>query len=965
VNSPTDLPRFENDLRQRVRGGVMMDRVSRGIYATDASNYQIMPVAVCTPLDADDVAAALDVAREHGVTILPRGGGTSLAGQTVGASLVLDFSKHMNRILELNVEEHWARVEPGLVRDEFNAQLASHGLHFAPDPATANRANVGGMVGNNTSGMRSIIYGKTIDHVLEAVVLLADGTRIHLRELDPEAYAERATGDGREAEILAGARRIIEANHDEIEQRFPKVMRRVGGYPLDEFIHADNWNLAKLIVGSEGTLAATLEVKVRLEPLPKHIAVSVVQFGNLIETIRAVKPILDYGPSAVEIIDRETIELARKNLASRPLCTFIEGDPAAVLIVEFFGDTEDEARGKAERMIQGLRAEGLGYAWPLWTDPRQISNVWGVRKSGLGLMLGMKGDRKPTPFIEDACIPVEDLPEYIDKVLQICRRLETKVAMYAHASVGVIHVRPILDLRREGDIERMKTIAEETFGLVQHYKGSWSSEHGDGLVRSPWMERFYGPRIYQAFREIKQLFDPDWRMNPGKIIDSPPMDQALRFGTTYRTPDFPTVYHFREDGGFASAVHMCSGVGACRKTLGGTMCPSYMVTRDEEHTTRGRANALRLAMSGQFGPGGLTDPRLYDAFDLCLSCKGCKAECPSNVDLAKLRGEFLRIYREKQGVKMRDRMVLRSPAMAARLSGRAAPLINALMSSAAARRLLDATVGLDRRRRPPRYAAQSFSRWSEQRKESDNGDGRRVVLFVDTYTNYHEPHIGKAATELLESCGYHVIMALVGCCQRPAISHGFLREAKAAGEVTMRTLDSYVGQGLPIVALEPSCASALTDDLPDLLDDADLGRRVAENVMMIDVFLDREVQAGRLDGAFDSTSRSVLIHGHCHQKALYGTDAMKRLLGRIEGLEVSEVDSGCCGMAGSFGYEKEHYDLSRKMAERRLIPAVRERAPGTTVVACGFSCRHQIADFAGVKALHWVEALRGASGGAE
>ncbi len=940
---------FQHELRHRIRGDVLFDDVTRGIYATDASNYQILPVAVVVPAGEEDVRAAVEVAGRHGVPILPRGGGTSLAGQTVGDAMVLDFSKHMNALLELDVEGRWARVQPGLVRDELNAMVAAHGLHFAPDPATASRANVGGMIGNNSSGTKSILFGKTIDHVLALKVLLADGEVVELGEGEP--VGERA------GEIRAGLERIVDAHRAEIAERFPKVMRRVGGYPLDEFL-GESFNPARILVGSEGTLGIILEATIRLEPLPAHTCVCVVHFAEILEAIRAVEHILPHAPSAVEILDRTVLEQARGNLDIARLASFLEGEPEAVLIVEFYGDTEDDVAGRARAMSADLQGRGLGFAYPLFFDPADQVRVWELRKNGLGLMLGMKGDRKPIPFIEDAAIPIAVLPEYVDKVLGICRELDVEVAMYAHASVGVIHLRPILDLKRRGDIERMKQIAERTFELVMHYRGAWSGEHGDGLVRSPFNERFFGPKIYQAFRDVKRLFDPRGLMNPGKIVEAPPMAENLRYGESYRADAADSLFRYREDGGFAAAVEMCGGVGQCRKTLGGTMCPSYMATRDEEHSTRGRANALRLAMSGQLGDG-LTDGRLLEVLDLCLSCKACKAECPSNVDMAKLKSEVLQKHYDHHGMSLRDRMIRGSAAVASRLSGRLAPLWNAVQGSGSFRSLLQAWAGIHRDRILPSYAREPFDRWLARRSQQPAGEaGKAVVLFADTYLRYHQPEVGVAAVELLESCGYSVEVALAGCCQRPRISHGFLRQARRDGEATLRRLDEHLRRGTPVVVCEPSCASALTDDLPDLIRDDELGRRAADGIRMIDVFLDAEVEAGRLDAPLESAAGKVLLHGHCHQKALYGTAAMKRLLGRVPGLDVAEVDSGCCGMAGAFGYEREHYEVSREIGEDRLFPAIRALGDDTRVVACGFSCRHQIEHFTGRKAVHWVETLR-------
>ncbi len=958
-----DRKSLERDLRARVRGEVHFDEVSLGIYSTDASIYQIKPVAVVTPIDEEDVKAAVLTAVEHHVSILPRGGGTSLAGQTVGASLIIDFSRHMTKILEINVEEGWARVQPGVVRDELNAEIAKHGLLFAPDPATASRANIGGMVGNNSSGTKSIIWGKTVDHVLETKLLLSNGDVVSFQDETKEEWDVNEQGDSRSAQIHRDFKKLIQTNREEIENRYPKVMRRVMGYNLDEFTQADNWNLGKLFCGSEGTLAVLLEARINLVPAPKAAVVCLGHFNDVLEAVRAVEPILKHNPSAVEILDKVVLDLARENLSIRRLMDVVEDDPAAVLIVEFFGDTLEEAKEKAEDMVRDISGQGFGYSFPIMTTPHDQTKVWDIRKNGLGIMLGIKGDRKPIPFIEDAAIPIPHLPEYIDRILKFCKSIDTPVAMYAHASVGVIHVRPILDLRYQEDIDRLETISEEAFKYTVEYGGSWCGEHGDGYIRSPYIERFYGPKIYEAFKQVKVMFDPEGLMNPGKIIDSPPIVHDFRYGTDYQVESFETEYKFRnEDGGFPAAVEMCTGVGACRKSNVGTMCPSYMATRDEQHSTRGRANALRLAMTGQLGADGLTHESVHEVLDLCLSCKACKSECPSNVDMAKLKGEILQKYHDRHGFTLQDKLIGGSSDTARRIAGWKAGIVNSIQSTWVFQKLLEWMAGFDRRRPLPEYASETLSTWFAKRPFKDESKQGKVALFVDTYINYHETKVGKAAVELLESFGYEVVLADVGCCQRPKISHGMLREAKSEGEKTLHKLDDLIRQGMKVVVCEPSCASALVDDLPDLIDDAALADRIQGNVTMIDLFLLEETDSGRLDIELTTDAKKILIHGHCHQKALFGTDAMKNLLGRIPGIEVDEIPSGCCGMAGSFGYEKRHYDLSKTISEDRLMPAIRAKDPDTTVVACGFSCRHQIADFGETDAVHWVEVLRGKNG---
>ena len=943
------------ELASLIKGDVLKDAYSLGLYATDASIYQITPIAIVLPKDDADVRKAISWARKNKVSILPRGGGTSLAGQTVGSSIVLDFSKYMNETLEINQKEAWVRVQPGKVRDVLNEELAPLGLHFPVDPATSSRANVGGMVGNNSSGTKSIIYGKTVDHVLEAKVLLSDGTLMHLHNKTPEELTTVANQTDREGEIYNSFKKIIKNNKNLIETKFPKVMRRVGGYNLDEFIHTDHWNLCKLITGSEGTLATTLELKLNLAPLPKFKSVCVVHFDALLDAVGAITPILEFKPSAVEILDKIVVDLSRENLTTRRHCHFISGNPEAILIVEFYGDSLKDVMDRPMAMVKDLQEKGLGYAFPLFPQGEEYEDVWVVRKKGLGLMLGIKGKKKPLAFIEDAGIPTKYLKDYIDRTLQICKKHNTEVAMYAHVSVGVIHVRPILDLRQEVDVKRLERIAEDTFNLVMEYGGSWSGEHGDGLVRSPFNERFFGKELYQAFIQIKKLFDPENLMNPGKIISNQSISENLRYGAEYKDKPVDTEFLYKSEQSFQESVHMCTGVGECRKLLGGTMCPSFKATRDEEHSTRGRANSLRMAMSGQLDEEGLTSARLQETLSLCLSCKACKSECPSNVDMAKMKSEVQQLYFDKHGPSIRDKMIRDAPKVARRFAGTLSSTINKIQSTTAFKSGLERIAGFDKRRTLPGYTKEPFYKWFHKNEINLLKANKKVVLFADTYLNYHEPEIGKDAVKLLNDCGYEVIMANVGCCQRPKISHGFLREAKEAGQVTIQELVKYIDQGMKVVVCEPSCASALNDDFPDLLPDEELAKKLKENILMIDVFLNHEMTKGTLNIKLKAKEGKLHVHGHCHQKALYGTQAMKHTLGKTE--EFNEIPSGCCGMAGSFGYEKEHYELSKKIGEEILFPSVRKLPENASVAACGFSCRHQIDHFTGVKAKHWVSCV--------
>lgn len=946
-----------DSLKNSIKGDVLVDDYSLGMYATDASIYQIKPIVIVLPKDAEDVKSAIAFANGHKISMLPRGAGTSLAGQAVGESMILDFSKYMNALLEINESEKWVRVQPGMVRDDLNAELKSYGLQFAPDPATGSRANVGGMVGNNSSGTKSILYGKTVDHVLEASVLLADGSELRLKNCTSGEYMEKASQADREGEIYAAFKGLIDKHSEAITKRFPKVMRRVGGYNLDEFVHTDQWNLSKLVCGSEGTLATTLELKLNLVDLPKHRSVCVVHFAEVLQAISAVESMFPYTPSAIEILDKTVVDLSRENLTTKQHCHFIEGNPAAILIVEFYGDSAEDVMDRPKRMIAELKGNNVGYAYPLYPEGQAFEDVWVIRKKGLGLMLGMKGNKKPLAFIEDAGIPSKHLPEYIDKVLKICKKHGTEAAMYAHASVGVIHVRPILDLRLAEDIERLKAIANDTFELVMKFKGSWSGEHGDGLVRSAFNKRFFGETLYGAFLEIKKLFDPDNLMNPGKIVEAQTIEHNLRYGTAYLDQPVKTEYLYKTEEGFESSVHMCTGVGECRKLRGGTMCPSFKATRDEEHSTRGRANALRMAMSNQFGKEGLSSKRLHEVMDLCLSCKACKSECPSNVDMSKMKSDTLQMYYDEHGITFRDRLIRNSAKAAANISGWKAGMVNTVQKSPLFRSILERVTNIDKRRTLPYFAGQPFYKWFAKHAHKTNQGDKKVVLFADTYLNYHEPQVGISALELLNSCGYEVILANVGCCQRPKISHGFLRDSKRDGTKTVLGLKPFLDKGLKVVVCEPSCASALNDDLPDLIGDQEVAEQLKKGVMMIDVFLANEFENNRLDVHFETISEAVAIHGHCHQKALYGTNAMKALLKDSDN-EVQEIPSGCCGMAGSFGYEKEHYALSQKIGDEILFPEVERLQLNHQIVACGFSCRHQIQHFTSAKPKHFVEAIR-------
>ncbi len=944
---------LEHELRKVVTGDVRFDPASRLLYSTDASMYQVEPVGVVIPRRREDVHAVVEVAARHRVALLPRGGGTSLTGQTVNHALVVDFSPHLNRVLEVNREERWARVEPGLVQDELNHHVRPLGLLFGPDTSTSNRATLGGMIGNNSGGAHSIAYGLTVEHVLEVTALLADGSTVVFKELTPEEARRKAEAPGLEGRIYREVARIRERYGDEIRRRYPAWWRRVAGYNLDELVKDRPLNLARLVVGSEGTLATVVEARVRLVRRPPATALDVIHFRDLQEAMECSQSILETGPYAVELTDRMILDLARGNIEQSKRMGFVQGDPAAILMVEYAGESEAEVRGKVEALEARRRREGFGYAAHLAFDPAEQQSIWKLRKAGLGLLLGMKGDRKPIAFVEDTAVDPRHLPKFLPRFREILARHGAEGACYGHCSVGCLHIRPVINLKTARGLEQVRAIADEVTALVLEFGGTISSEHGDGRARSPWLERMYGPVLMQAFRELKAAFDPDNRMNPGNIVDSPGLTEHLRYGPQYVTWEPRTVLDFSSQGGFAAAVEMCNGVGVCRKKLEGTMCPSYMATRDEEHSTRGRANALRAVLSGRLPASEFTGRRLHEIMDLCLECKGCKAECPANVDMAKLKYEFLHHYHQANGLPLRSRLfgrIARLDALGARMPG----LVNRVSGLAASRWLMDRLLGVDRRRPLPRLASETFTDWFARRPVPAAAPRGEVVLFHDTFTTYHVPEIGRAAVELLEAAGYRVLLADRKCCGRPLISKGMLEEARAHAAWNVERLAPHAARGVPVVGLEPSCLLTLRDESVDLLR-TDEARAVAGASFLLEEFLLRERERG-LELPFRAAGRRVLLHGHCHQKALVGTAPTVAVL-RWAGFEVSEVDSGCCGMAGSFGFEREHYDMSVWLGNRRLAPAVKAASPDTEVVAPGISCRQQIDHLTGRRARHPAEIL--------
>jgi Fe-S oxidoreductase/FAD/FMN-containing dehydrogenase len=810
------------------------------------------------------------------------------------------------------------------------------------------------MIGNNSAGAHSLTYGKTLDHVLELTVLLADGSEVVLQDCSAEAAEGKSRMDSAEGRIYRAVLGLAREHRGKIEARYPKIMRRVSGYNLDEFIKPQPFNLSRLLVGSEGTLACVVEAKLRLVSKPKWTALDVIHFHDDLEALEASNAILETAPYALESTDKMILDLARGNIVQSRRLGFVQGDPNSLLMVEYAGDTQEAVKEQVGRLEELRKVRAIGYAATQAFTADEVKAIWGVRKAGLGLLLGTKGDKKPIAFVEDTAVEPRKLPEFIKRFRDVITRHNAVAGYYGHCSVGCMHIRPLINLKQQSEVAKMVSIANEISDLVLEFNGAMSGEHGDGLARSHFNEKLFGPALYQAFRQVKRAFDPNNLMNPGKIVDAPAMTESLRISPAYLTWQPSATLDFSGQGGFARAVEMCSGMGECRKKLEGTMCPSYMGTLDEEHSTRGRANALRAVLSGKVPKEEFTGQRLYDVMDLCLECKACKAECPSNVDMAKLKFEFLDHYHRANGLPLRNRIFGRIETLN-RLGSRLAPLSNWVASSTSVRWLMEWLAGVDRRRPLPGFASQTFEHWFYNHSSRGDPSKGGVVLFHDTFNNFNSPNVAIAATSLLESAGYHVLLVEKKCCGRPMISKGMLREAKENASWNVAGLAVFTEKGIPVVGLEPSCLLTLRDEYPEFLRTA-AAKQVAESSFLLEEFLVRQRDAGDLTLSFTASGRKALLHGHCHQKALVGTGATVTAL-KWAGFEVAETDAGCCGMAGSFGFEKEHYALSLAIGNRRLAPAVKSVGGEVEIVASGISCRQQIEHLTGRKAKHPAEVL--------
>ena len=998
-------PPGDNELARRLRGAVqgevLFDRASRGRYSTDASIYQIEPIGVLVPRSHEDVRAAVDVCRQLGVPLLPRGGGSSQCGQTVGAALVIDHSKFLNGVVAFDRDAMTVTVEPGIVLDALNAWLKPHGVWFPVDVSTSAQATIGGMAGNNSCGSRSIFYGNMVHNVVAADALLADGTEVWL---GPDSRMSGAPP--RLQALMDGLRGIADRERDEIELQVPKVMRRVGGYNLDVFHpqserpYTDDGsvNWSHLLVGAEGTLAWTRTLTLKLAPLPKHKALGVVSFPTLYRAMELTRHIVKLGPAAVELVDRTMIELARSNPAFRPVIdAALVGEPDAILLVEFVGEDAEVPRRRLEDLVALMGDLGLPGQVVRMPDAGPQKALWDVRKAGLNIMMSMKGDGKPVSFIEDCAVPLEHLAEYTERLTQVFEKHGTRGTWYAHASVGTLHVRPILDMRRDGP-QKMRAIAEEAATMVRQYKGAYSGEHGDGLVRTEWVAWQFGARLTRAFEDVKALFDPAGLMNPGKIVHGTKMDDSSLFRyppgysplkldtaldwSAWDVQANPVTEQVSTPGtggdpahGFAKAVEMCNNNGHCRKFDAGTMCPSFRVTRDEEHSTRGRANTLRLAVSGQLGTD-FANEAVREALALCVSCKGCKRDCPTGVDMAKMKIEFAYHWQKKHGLTLKDRLVATMPKWAP-WAARFPFVANLRDALPGAARLSERIAGLSAQRTLPQWRGDTFL--SSQASQAAAADAPDVVLLVDTFNNYHEPENAHAALRVLQAAGYRVAVARAAagdaerdrplCCGRTYLGAGLVDEAKREARRMVDALAPHVAAGATVVGLEPSCLLSLRDEFL-VMGLGDAAQRLSAHALMIEEFLAREAKAGRLRLPLKALAQKrVLVHGHCHQKAFDAMSPVVAVLKLIPDLQVEVIESSCCGMAGSFGYEAGHYDVSMKMAEQSLLPAVRKAGADTLIVADGTSCRHQIAD--GTRntgrreALHVVRVLARALAAAE
>jgi len=950
------------------------DKTMRTLYATDASAYREMPLAIAVPKTVEDIKKLIQFARNEKVSLIPRTAGTSLAGQVVGNGIIVDVSKYFTKILELNTEEGWVRVEPGVVRDELNMFLKPHGLFFGPETSTANRAMIGGMVGNNSCGSNSVVYRSTREHLLEVRALLSDGSEAEFNALDIDQFHKKCEEENLEGNIYKTIRSLLSSyeNQVEIRKEFPKksVERRNTGYAVDALLDSapftvggNDFNFCKLIAGSEGTLAFLTEIKLNVVPLPpKETGLLCVHFNTIDEALQANVIALKYKPSASELIDHYILECTKDNIEQRKNRFFVQGDPGAILVIEFSKTNRAEITGDADRLQNDLRNAGLGYHYPLLFGD-DTKKIWSLRKAGLGLLGNMPGDDKAVPVIEDTAVDVYDLPAYIRDFNDILKKHGLYSVHYAHAGSGELHLRPIINLKTNEGNQLFRTIAEEIAALVKKYNGSLSGEHGDGRLRGEFIKQMVGERNYELFRTIKRTWDPENIFNPNKIVDTPPMNTMLRYSPGQHTPSFQTIFRFYKQD-ILQHAEQCNGSGDCRKThlSGGTMCPSFMATKNEKDTTRARANILREFLTHSEKINRFDHKEIYDVMDLCLSCKGCKSECPSNVDMAKLKAEFLQHYYDANGTPFRSRLIANFNR-SAKLGSTAPWLYNFMMTAPVVSSLVKKFSGFSLKRSMPTMYKMTLKKWySDHKSQNPKIENRKskVYLFCDEFTNYNDTEIGTKAILLLEQLGYEVIIPEHGESGRAWLSKGLIKEAKKIANKNIRLLGSVVTEKNPLIGIEPSAILTFRDEYIDLANDDQFekARELSKHVFTIEEFISGEIENGNIGKQlFTLEKKSIKLHGHCQQKALSSVSPTVKMLSLPENYSVDVIPSGCCGMAGSFGYEKEHYDLSMKIGELVLLPAVRNKPPETIIAAPGTSCRHQIKDGTGERAFHPVEIL--------
>ena len=971
----TSLNEKLSALSGQLAGELYTDDRMRILYATDASAYREMPLAVAVPKSTDDLKLLIDFARKNQTSLIPRTAGTSLAGQVVGHGIIVDVSKNFDKILELNTAEKWVRVEPGVIRDELNMFLKPHGLFFGPETSTANRAMIGGMVGNNSCGSNSVVYGSTREHLLAVNALLSDGSETVFEAMRMDEFHQKCERQDLEGSIYKTVRSMLgnTDNQAEINNQFPKksVERRNTGYALDTLMNSapfiagkPDFNFCKLIAGSEGTLAFITEIKLNIIPLPPgETGLLCVHFDSVDESLRANLIALKYHPSASELIDHYILECTKENIEQSKNRFFVKGDPGAILVIEFRRSGRKEIEEVAGQVTDEMKRAGLGYHYPLLFG-EDSKKIWSLRKAGLGLLGNMPGDEKAVPVVEDTAVDVNDLPQYISDFDLILKKYGLHAVHYAHAGSGEIHLRPILNLKTAEGNKLFRTIAEEIASLVKKYRGSLSGEHGDGRLRGEFIRQMVGDRNYELFKTIKITWDPANIFNPNKIVDTPPMNTMLRYAPGQKTPEFKTVFRFQGQN-ILQHAEQCNGTGDCRKThlSGGTMCPSYMATRNEKDTTRARANILREYLTNSNKLNRFDQEEILDVMDLCLSCKACKSECPSNVDVAKLKAEFLQQYHDANGVPFRSRLIANFNR-SARFGSLAPGIYNFIMTNPAVSSLLKRISGFAQDRSMPTLYKTTLIKWYRKRNSAAPGNkprsGKKLYLFCDEFTNYNDTEIGIKSVLLLEKLGYEVIIPSHEESGRAWMSKGLLREAKKIANRNIACLSKLVSAESPLLGIEPSAILAFRDEYIDLADDENLeaAKTLSKNTFLIDEFIAGEIAAGKIDKTiFTKEKRLVKLHGHCQQKALSSVTASVRMLSLPENYEVETIPSGCCGMAGSFGFEKEHYSLSMKIAELVLLPFVRQEAEDVIIAAPGTSCRHQIKDGTGKIAMHPVEIL--------